>query len=177
LIIGGISRRFAAVDQADEHQTPEKTGDDVQRGKGHGLRGATEQTAHIGLCEKAAVDHHLDNEQDGEDSDLEDDLSGTGQARGSHDTVMLAKTFAFELRLVETTPQREQLVAADGGLSTEIAHRFGCSLLDGGETLLEAQRRHAFIIGVQVIQVERVRVLLVRFDAFDDLMFDVVQCL
>ncbi len=164
-----------AVDQPDQHQAPEEAGDDVQRGEGDGLRRTAEQAADIGLGEKAAVDHHLDDEQDGEDADLEDHLTGAAQARRPFDAVALAKAFALELGFVEAAAQREQLVAAHGGLGPEIAHRLGGGLLDDGKPLFEAQRRHALVIGVQVIEVKGVRILLVGFDALDDLMLDIVQ--
>ena len=72
-------------------------------------------------------------------------------------------------------PQHEKLVAADGGLGAKIADRLGRGLLDGGKALLETKRVQALVIGVELVEIDDIGILLVRLDALDDLVFDIVQ--
>ena len=97
--------------------------------------------AEIGLGEEAAVDHHFQDEQDGQHADLQDHLAEARQPRRPLDAVTLAKPLALDLVFVQASPQHEQLIAADGGLGAEIADRLGRRLLDGGKALLEAKAR------------------------------------
>jgi hypothetical protein len=139
------------------------------------LRRAAEQAADIGLGEKTSVDHHLDDEQDREHADLQDDLAGARQASRTLDAVTRAEALAFDFRFIETAAQYEQLIAPHGGLGAKIADRFGRGLLNGCKALFEAERSQAFVIGVEVVDIDAVRILLVRFNSFDNLMFDIIQ--
>ena len=164
-----------AIDQPDQDHPPEKAGDDVQRGERHRLRGAAEQAADIGLGQKAAVDHDLDDEQDSQHADLQDDLAEAGQPRRTFDAVTRAKTLALDLRFIEAATQHEQFIAADRGFGPEIAHCFRRGLLNGREALFETEGGQAFVVGVNVVEIDAVRILLVRLDSLDDLMFDIIQ--
>src|SRR5580658_9609590 len=141
----------SAIDKPYQHHSPEEAGDDVQRGESHRLRGAAKQAAEVCLCEKASVDHHLDDEQDGQHADLEDDLAGACQACRTLDAVTRAKTLALDLRFIEAATQHKQLIAAYGGFSPKIAHRFRRGLLNGRKAFLETEGGQAFIVGVDVI--------------------------
>ena len=111
----------------------------------------------------------------GEHADLQDDLAGARQPRRPLDAVALAKPLALDLVFIQAPPQHEQLITPDGGLGAEIADRLGCGLLDGGKALLEGKRGEAFVIGMQVIEIDAVGILLVRLDLLDDLVLDIVQ--
>jgi hypothetical protein len=170
-----LQKVVAAVDQPDQHQTPEEACNDVERGKRHRLHRAAKQAAKVGLGEEAAVDHDLDDEQDRKNAGLQDHLAGTCQPRRALDAVVLAKQFALDLGLVEAAAQDEEFVAADGGFGAKVANRFRCGLLDGGKALLEGECVHPLVIGVKMFEIDDVRILFVGLDALDHLVLDVVH--
>ncbi len=47
--------------------------------------------------------------------------------------------------------------------------------MNNRETLFEIQRRQPLIIRVKVLKIDRMRILFVAFDKFDDLMLNVVE--
>ena len=59
--------------------------------------------------------------------------------------------------------------------SPKIAHRFRRGLLNGRKAFLETEGGQAFIVGVDVIEIDDVGILLVRLNSFDDLMFNIIQ--
>ena len=170
-----LQKIVSAIDEPDQHQAPEKAGNDVERGESHRLHRAAQQAAEIGLGEKASVDHDFDDEQDRQNAGLQNDLAGTCQPRRALDAMVLAKLLALDLGFVEPATQDEKLVAADGGFGAKIADRLRRGLLDGRKALLETERVHPLVIGVELVEIDDIGILLVRLDALDDLVFDVVQ--
>ena len=78
--------------KSNENHAPQETGDNVQRGKHDGLGGTTEISAQVGFGQEARIDDHLDDEKDGKDADLEDDLAEAGKPGGPFDAVTGAKS-------------------------------------------------------------------------------------
>ena len=131
--------------------------------------------ADIGFREESSVDGDFDDEKDGKNPDLENDFTEARKSCRPFDAMTGTKSFALHFGLVEAATQPEQLIAADGGLRSKIPNRLGSSLLNGREALFEAQGRNAIVVGVNVVEVNRVRCLLMRLDPFNNLMLNVVQ--
>ena len=68
--------------------------------------------------------------RDGQHADLPDDLADQRRPPDA-EAVTLAKPLALDFVFIQTSPQREQFVAADRSLGAEIADRLGRRLLVG----------------------------------------------
>ena len=47
--------------------------------------------------------------------------------------------------------------------------------MNGREALFETEGGQAFVVGVNVVEIDAVRILLVRLNSLDDLMFNIIQ--
>src|SRR5436189_3725099 len=91
------------------------------------------------------------------------------------DPVTAAKALALDFGFIQAAAKCKQFVAADGGLGAEIPDRLRGRLLNDRKALLEAQRSDAIVVGVQVVEIDRMRILLVGLDALDNLVLDIVE--
>src|SRR5580693_1828466 len=146
-----LEKESAPVDETNRHEAAQEARDNVERREAYRLNGAPQQALRIGLCKEAAVDNDLDHKQYRQNSDLQKTLSRARQACRPGDPVTRAEQVALPFRIVEPSPQAEELVTTQCRFGAKLANSFGGSLLNNREPLFEVERRQPLIIDVKMI--------------------------
>src|ERR1700681_3550636 len=170
-----LAEKIAVVELAHAQDRDEKTDADIDEREGEGFYRAAQISELAPLGEKEAVEKHFEHEQGDQNADLQREAASGGPARGPLEPVAAAEFVAFELEVAQMPAQAVQFVPALGGFGAKFAHGSRRGLPYRPEAAFEVETRQPFLVGAQLVEQRAVGGVLLRFHAFHDPDFDIVE--
>jgi len=115
------------------------------------------------------------NKNGKKNTDLEGQVASGCPARGPLELVAPPKFIAFDLQIAEMPAQAVQLVPSLRRFGAEFAYGRRCSLPNCPEPPFEVETGQTLLIRSELVEKQPMGGVLLRFDALDDPVFDVVE--
>src|SRR4051812_32340449 len=115
--------------------------EDIEAGEGEGLERASDETERAAVRQEAAIDHHLDCEQQDQNADLQPSLRWIRIDRRPLEAVIFLVSMPPLLHFLEVAAACMQEVLALPRLNSELGRRFDGGALDDRERSFEVERR------------------------------------